>query len=110
VKHLVLTRATRRCRKCSAATVWAVEADLASSRGLCLGHASTPFERGPVPTEREAVHLIVRALGVDRVFEAPPARPNGPCALCRGPVVRYGPDAVSTLCGLCGGPRSEEEV
>ena len=69
VKHLVLTRATRRCRKCSAATVWAVEADLASSRGLCLGHASTPFERGPVPTEREAVHLIVRALGVDRVFE-----------------------------------------
>lgn len=101
----MLTRATRRCRRCTATTVWATEADLAGPWGLCLAHASTPFERGPVPTHREAVHRLVRVLGVDRVEEAPPALPNGPCALCRVSVVRYGPEAASTLCGRCGGSR-----
>ena len=101
--HLVLTRAVRTCRSCKAPTRWAVEADLATDRGVCLDHAGALRERAPELTEREAVHLLVRILGVGRIWTAPPAVPNGPCALCRAAVVRYGPDAVSTLCGLCGG-------
>jgi hypothetical protein len=102
--HLVLTRTDRTCHTCRARTPWATEAQLGTDRGVCLDHARGLRERAPELTEREAIHLLVRVLGVDRVEVAPPARPNGPCALCRTTVVRYGPDAISTLCVACGGP------
>lgn len=107
MKHLVLTKRTRRCRQCGAATVWALETDLDTDRGLCLDHPNTPPERGPGLTEREAFALLVRTFGIDRVERAPQGPVNGPCAGCGASIVRYGPDANGTLCGPCAAARKD---
>jgi hypothetical protein len=129
--YLVLLHSPRKCKRCGEWSLWSLESQLWTDKGICLDHARDIYERDGEQDYGTALRAVVRALGpVDVIEEQPQSLADrsatvtlkwvcsgavqrflghlgsdfvGRCAGCGTAIRRYGPQG-RPLCDTCASP------